>query len=718
MNPRQRRARARSAGAPPKPARGSVRAGAVGATAAGAILLSLFHPTAAQAQWVADPSRYMASSDETSIAIEAVEGDGPAYAISKLAIGYRDPHPDLPPLDELLPVSVVLTPTETGYVAPRPGQPEETLRFGPLTEVDGEFHASALASIGQAMLGRTREAGLLGIFILPDPQQIEPTSERDLRPKGDTDLRLEVWVGQIEDVRTVATGPRIEEDWRIDNPKHKRILAASPLFPADAGREDTTDLLLEDVLESYVFRLNRHPGREVEASLGPSADETGIALDYRVYEAKPWLAYFTSSNTGTDRTALWQQRVGYQNTQLTSRDDMLSVEYLNAGLDNVNSISVAYSAPWFSPARPAWMRQGRREPAWIRWLDRDDIPWWGLDRLRWGVQGNWSRYEAEINTAAQANEDTLVITNDWQIGGELTYNIFQHRALFVDIFGGIGLRGVNVENQSLQDPFNGHGLVLEPVAGFRLQRVNLFSSVFARFSGGGGFTNFSDEEARLATGRQLVSQKWAVLQWDTGASYYLEPLLNPSGWRDPSTEWSSTLAHELAVSFRGQYAFNYRLIPQAAQVIGGLYSVRGFENGLAAGDSTYVGSVEYRFHIPRALGVRPRPVRLPGVGDFRVSPQQVYGRPDWDLILRGFVDAGATVRNQRELSVSNVELNQTLVGAGVGLELFLGRFVRARVDWGHGLYDRVTCASNALVCPDEDRIDPKGTFHFLFSVSY
>ncbi len=718
MKPRQHRPRARSARAPHRPARVSGRAGAIGACAAGALLASLLHVGPARAQWVMDPGRYMASSEETSVAIEAVEGDGPAYPISRLAIGYRETHPDLPPLDELLPVTVVLTPTETGYVAPRPGQPEERLRLGADNAVDGAFHASALASIGQAMLGRTREAGLLGIFILPDPSQIEPTSERDLRTDGDTTLRLEVWVGRIEDVRTVATGSRIEDDWRIDNPKHKRILQGSPLFPADAGRDDTTDLLLEDVLESYVFRLNRHPGREVEAALGPSEEGTGIALDYRVYEAKPWLAYFQSSNTGADRTALWQQRFGYQNTQLTSRDDILSVEYMNAGLDAVNSISIAYSAPWFSPVRPTWMRQGRRDPAWIRWLDRDDIPWWGVDRLRWGVNGGWSRYESEPNVASVPNEDSLVVTNDWNLGGELSYNIFQHRGLFLDIFGGVGLRGVNVENRALNDPYTANGLVIEPVAGIRLDRVNLFSALFLRFTGGGGFTNFTAEEARQGLGRPLVDDKWAVLRWDVGASHFLEPLFNPRGWRDPATEWSSTLAHELSIGFRGQYAFDYRLIPQAAQVIGGLYSVRGFENSLAAGDSTYVGSVEYRFHIPRALGVRPRPMQLPWIGDFRVAPQQVYGRPDWDLILRGFVDAGATIRNRR-LNNPIDELNQTLVGTGVGLELLVGRYVRARVDWGRGLYNSWDCRGPDTSCagPDES-IDPKGTFHFLFSLSY
>ncbi|MDH4016983.1 MAG: hypothetical protein OEV20_06570, partial [Actinomycetota bacterium] len=170
--------------------------------------------------------------------------------------------------------------------------------------------------------------------------------------------------------------------------------------------------------------------------------------------------------------------------------------------------------------------------------------------------------------------------------------------------------------------------------------------------------------------------------------------------------------------FRGQYAFDYRLIPQASQVIGGLYSVRGFEQGLAVGDSVYVASAEYRFHIPRALGVRPRPVQLPWIGDFRVAPQQVYGRPDWDLILRGFVDAGGAVRNRRERNNAADELNQTLVGAGVGLELNVAGRFRARVDWGRGIYQHRDCIGTSPACTGSDDIDPKGELSFLFSLIY
>ena len=47
-----------------------------------------------------------------------------------------------------------------------------------------------------------------------------------------------------------------------------------------------------------------------------------------------------------------------------------------------------------------------------------------------------------------------------------------------------------------------------------------------------------------------------------------------------------------------------------------------------------------------ALPISRRPLRLPGIGDFRVTPQQVYGRPDWDLMFRTFLDVGRAIRSR------------------------------------------------------------------------
>jgi hypothetical protein len=323
-----------------------------------------------------------------------------------------------------------------------------------------------------------------------------------------------------------------------------------------------------------------------------------------------------------------------------------------------------------------------------------------------------------------------VNTSDWNATGGLEYNAWQHDNLFVDLVGGLRFRGVSVDNATANNVAD--TTLFEPFVGFETDRVNQYSTLFGHFDAEwstplGGIEEYELDFAS-ALGRQAADPRWWALHWDLGVSQYLEPLLRPSAWRDPASPGSSTLSHEMSLGFRGQYAFDYRLIPQASQVIGGQYSVRGFNEGLAVGDSVYLATAEYRFHIPRALPIKRRPLNLPVIGEFRVAPQQIYGRPDWDLVLSAYVDAGKSVRNRRQLGDS--EANQSLVGVGVGVELTFKSYLRARVDWARGVYQKVDCQSLVLgpndtlvadagcISAKQGDIDPSGRLYFLISVMY
>ena len=193
-------------------------------------------------------------------------------------------------------------------------------------------------------------------------------------------------------------------------------------------------------------------------------------------------------------------------------------------------------------------------------------------------------------------------------------------------------------------------------------------------------------------GRNDADADFAIFQWDGASSFYLEPILNRTAWRDPSSPESSTLAHAVAFSFKGQWAFDYRLIPNFQQVAGGLYSVRGYPQSAAAGDTVVIGSAEYRFHLPRLLPVRPgahttaptsRRGPLHKLGGFRVAPEHVWGRPDWDLIFRVFVDSAFVHASD----AFGFEPNETLLSAGGGIELQILRNLSLRFDAGFALSD-------------------------------
>jgi len=631
---------------------------------------------------------------------EAPDPNGPVFRIGKFDVRYAEPHPDQPPLWSLLPVRVTLEKLETGLAAPTGGGPTVTREIGADAE-PALFHASAIGEISSRIAAKLAQAGLLGVYVAPDDRDLDLDTERDLREAGNTTLRLVIKTARIRSVRTIATGNRIRNEWRIDNAVHRRIRELSPLQPTGALRGGQTDLVREQVLDDYLFRLNRHPGRRVDAALAPAGDGAGIDVDFLVSESKPWFVYGETSNTGTDATEKWQQRFGYVNNQMTDRDDTLSLEWTNAGTAS-NGVNFSYEAPWFSSQRPWWWRSPEDGPSWLSFLDRSKLPWFGSDRVRWRVFGSYVSY-----AASQIQGVADVEGQQWNLGGRLIVNVFQHHRLFVDLFGGGEMRGVKVKNKGALQKANQFFFL--PQAGLRAERVDEVSNFFANLTFEGNFksidqTNTSQDGVSddisggiEALGRSNPDDKWMALNVDASLSQFLEPLFDPSGWKDPSTANSSTLAHELFLAVRGQYAFNYRLIPQAEQVLGGLYSVRGYTQSAAVGDNIAAGTIEYRFHLPHSFAVRREPINVPILGRFRVAPQQVYGNPDWDLILRVFGDAGVTHRNKRPklgtcggvnepgCPIRRLERGDVLVGAGAGLELRVRSNFRARIDWARAL---------------------------------
>ena len=583
------------------------------------------------------------------VAKPAPLNDGPAYQVSKFVLSYGGEHPDHPAIEQFLQVPIVLGKTGKGYVVPRPGVSSATIRLADLKGPKAStFFASAVKRINERMVAAFNRKGLVGIFVAPHKDDLDSTTGQDKRQAPNTVLRLVVWSATVSRVRTLGAGERIPSDERINHPAHARIRARSAL--------QKKDLLNKNELDDYVFFLNRHPGRRVDVAVTSGEKSGEVALDYLVSENKPWLAYAQTSNTGTEATSKWRHRFGFIHNQFTGNDDIATGEYTTSGFDEpeAQSASGSYEAPFF-----------------------------GMDRLRWRVFGSWGLYEATV--VGSHNFGQNYTGYEWRIGGEMIANVFQKKQTFLDLVAGITWWRVHVENEALPgdlgkgdaDSFISHvGLRVERIT----DRAKTFGGVTVEFNCPS--ISSSDEDDYEGLGRALPDGDWVLLKWDFLHSFFLEPLLDPEAWRDTATPETSTLAHELAFQFRGQYAMNeYRMIPQNERVVGGFFTVRGYPESSIAGDTAIIGTAEYRLHVPRLFKVQPDPTKtaLPLVGTpFRWSPQTVYGRPDWDLILRTFFDIGRASNVDR----TSYEQDHTLIGAGVGVEVQFTRYINVRCDLG------------------------------------
>lgn len=581
----------------------------------------------------------------------AVVDDGKAYTVTRFVFEYRSDHPEHVGLEELADAKVKLGVTPDGYVRWREGLPSVEMRIGDVQEgTGGVFFRSAINDVAKAAVEAMNRRGFYGIFVqLAD---IDDATGADKRAGARSEMRLVVWTGKVGQVRSIASGERLKnlgDAGRIDNsdPVHVRVRSQSPLQEGD--------LLRKDRLDDYVARLNRHAGRRVDVAISPGNEDEQVVVDYLVAESKPWSVYGQLSNTGTKTTSEWRERLGFVHNQLSGHDDVLRLDYTTAGFDASHAVLASYEFPILS------------------------------DRVRARVYGSYTEFTA--SDVGNSTDDFEGRT--WTMGAELTGNVWQHREAFIDLYAGLRWKSEQITESGGN---RGDENFYFPYLGARLERFTDSSSTFVDLGLEMQWDELSKTDDRDVQdlGRPEVDESWQIFKFAAEYAFFLEPLLNPRGYRGEDSTGPKTLAHEVAASVRGQYAFGYRVIASEEEIAGGLFSVRGYPESVIAADSMIIGSLEYRFHLPRALGVTDAPGMFMGrkMGlfgqDFRWQPQQPFGRADWDLIFRGFLDA-ARSKNGEGLAIT--EENFTLVGTGIGAELQFKRNLTMRVDWGIALHD-------------------------------
>lgn len=581
------------------------------------------------------------------------DADGKTYTITGIVIEYAQDHPAHIAPEELMEQKVEMLRTLSGFVAPRAGDVNSHVSILDIPDLsEHRFYGSAVRKICVTLVAYFNSQNLIGVFVSPDPGQIDLRTGEDFRGEGDTTLKLVVRTAIISEIRTVARGDRFDPSVRINNPQHSRILGNAPLQPSTPGDFGSGALLNKQHLNRYINWLNRHPGRRVDMAVSSAGEDTpgGVALDLMVAENKPWLAYFQVSNTGTESTDKWRERFGFVHNQLTGNDDILSIDYTTAAFDEVHTIVASYERPWGDN-----------------------------DRVRWRVFGYYSEFTASDVGLSLENFEG----EEWSFGGEIICNIYQEGNMFVDVVTGISYRDIENHNTLINE--RNQTAFLLPYVAVQLEKIERTSSLFASAQiktnlGDLANTDADGVDPLGSTGQVGAHKNYWIMSWNSSFSFFLEPVLNPEGWADSSTPASSTLAHEVYMAFRGQYTFQERVISQEQLVIGGLYSVRGYDQSEAAGHSGFVTTFEYRYHVPRAFAISDQPGELFGK-PFKWAPQQVYGLPDWDLMLRAFLDVGYAMVHESFV----FEEDEALVGMGVGAELAIKRNVTIRVDWGFAL---------------------------------
>lgn len=526
--------------------------------------------------------------------------------------------------EQILALSLPLAPSPTGYRRPQLHETTELIALGQLDQEGATFSGSGLKAILERISRAYTQAGFAAVRPVIDRKALD----RLTAPGGDGVLVIRIVEGVVGQVntRTIREG----EDRAKPSAATKRIGRKSPVAQGDVLRIGEID--------QYIRRLNRHPGRRVDAVLSPGA-ENSLELEYIVSESKPWLVYGQVSNTGTPETDELRERFGLSHHNLTGADDILSLDYITGNFDEVHAVVGSYERPF---------------------------P--GLEDLfKIKLSGSYTQYEAsQVGLAGDTFEGETT-----GAGVELIWNFFDKNDTFLDAFAGIDYHDISVDNNVINISGDTEFLVLS--AGVRADKQTSSSNTTASISIQTNLDSVieTDQAQVERLGRLGASDDWVMLAADLEHSFYLDSLIG--------TDAAGSNAHELVFTARGQTSLDRRVAPNFVLTAGGMYSVRGYPEAFSAGDQGIVGSVEYRYHWPRT---RTSGETGSFMGkSFNWRPSTDGSAPDWDLVLKGFVDAGYTRHADKLL----FERNVTTVGAGIGADLVLGRNLTARVDWGWAL---------------------------------
>ena len=549
------------------------------------------------------------------------------YPVDRFEITYGRANPELPTPAQLGAITVPLVLVDGAYAKPGPSPLAATPVRIDAPPPGGIYDETALTAVMEAIVRAINGRGVYAAFVVPKAEEIDATTWVDYRPAGHRDLTLVVWVGEIGDIRILDRGSP------IGNTLRRLIAAHFPLHGQKDGRAGS--LLHRGPLETYLWRLNEHPGRHVEASLTSTNDPGVIDLDLLVTESRPWTVLAQVSNTGTQSTGEIRSRLGFATTEVTGHDDTFSLDYFTTTFKGSNAVFGSYERPLFFP-----------------------------NFLSARLYGSWGNFDSQpIGIAFERFSG-----NNWAGGGELLSILGRPLGVVLEAVGGADYQHFGVRSPTFGQ--SGSVNLFLPYLGVDLHRngraVEVSNSVRIQ-------TNVPEvahtEKAKLANlGRLDTDPFWVSVRDDFRTSLFLDTLLFPK---------SNSRSNELYLAFGGQYVpASYRLIPQELDVIGGFFSVRGYPEAVTSGDSAYDATVEYRFHFPRLAERLSKLQRLMHLGASRPG---LYD--DWDLIFRGFVDAGEIINNRIQAGESNYQL----LGTGAGVELAASRHFDVRLDGAYAL---------------------------------
>jgi hemolysin activation/secretion protein len=365
-------------------------------------------------------------------------------------------------------------------------------------------------------------------------------------------------------------------------------------------------------LDDFVNLLNLNPDRYVSATISKGAEPNSLAVGYDVYETSPWHYYIQVDNAGT-KDRRWRPRLGLINTNLTGRDDRLTIMAQISPEKNFEDNYAYYGSYEF----PLWS-----------------------PRLRLTLYGG--RSEFDISAVGGIG---FIGTGSFY-GGLLRYNLFQKDSWFFDLTAGVSHEESKISPQAIP-------LLVSVLkqdlkwdlwsVGFDIHRRDDMSNSSITFNRQASYNQSS--KSRFNTARAGAHPDFRIYTLSANHSQYLDP----------------DKIERLSGNFRWIDASG-RLVPAKMTTFGGLYTVRGYREDQIVADEGMLYSVQYEFDLI-AYNEAENHMNDNEMGQNMVAEEE---KEPWlrKLAPVAFIDGG---RAKIVHPVAGESGTEELLGAGVGL---------------------------------------------------
>jgi len=401
-----------------------------------------------------------------------------------------------------------------------------------------EISARTIQGFTQYLLSVYQRQNYAGIYVRVRPDAIKEGGKLE----EDT-LPIEVIEMPVSNVKTTF--------YDVERNKREKGYLSHSVFekwsPAKPGQ-----VMNNKKLDDFINLLNLDPDRYVSATISKGDAPQSLAVQYDVFEINPWHYFLQMDNSGTDDRQ-WNPRVGFINTNLTGRDDKLTVVAqvpAENGIEDNYSIYGSYDVPLWTP------------------------------RLRLILFGARSEYDVDGGGGID------FLGSGYAYGGKLRWNVFQKKGWFFDLTTSL-TREKSEVTTTLFPQFFASKVYLDLWAvGLDVHRrtdMANTSFVLERIEGIGGSSQKRFWDFATSTGaRNGAERDFAIVTLAANHSQFLD------------TDKVQRLLGSLKYIWPDE-----RLVPAMMTTFGGMYSVRGYEENRIVADGGVLGSIQYEYDLVR-----------------------------------------------------------------------------------------------------------------------